>query len=303
MPAITQPTSEKLTKLKLFLEKTKTEFVAENPDLVEWMEDRKLQVDRLSFSNEDIKNEQIKIDSVESELVEKLATIKNSDTPLASKISEEEYDSILQKIVQLLQLPAGQLEEESELYLEQQLSDTLGFDVVASLDGHRLLFSTGIMEAAPHLKRYPTDSLEEHTNYHEAGINKNRSAFGWFAASSELDQQAINQEKYHISIPLYFLPNWNTQYAELRSWYKFKKIVVINPAERIAVVGVIGDIGPTTYTKRQFSGSPELIHAGKIWSPKTAGHVLVLFVDDPENLVPLGPVYFDTLFNKESYGK
>ncbi|MBP7843041.1 hypothetical protein KA017_03485 [Candidatus Woesebacteria bacterium] len=303
MPAITQPTSEKLTKLKLFLEKTKTEFVAQNPDLVEWMNDRKLHVDRLSFSNVDVKNEQIKIDSVESELVEKLATIKNSDTPLASKISEEEYNSILQKIIQLLHLPAGQLEEDSELYLEQQLSDLLGFDITANLNNHRLLFSTGIMESAPHLKRSPTDTLEAHSNYHEAGINRNRSAFGWFGSNTELDQQAVNREKYYISVPLYFNSDWSLQQSELKSWYKFKKIVVINPAEKIAVVGVIGDIGPTTYTRRQFAGSPELIHAGKIWSPQTCGRVLVLFVDDPENKVALGPVYFDSLFNKEPYGK
>ena len=302
MPAIAQPTSEKLTKLRLFLEKTKSEFVAQNPDLVEWMNDRKLHVDQLSFSNVDVKNEQIQIDSVESELVEKLATIQNSDTPLASKISEEEYQSILQKIVQLLHLPAGQLEEDSELYLEQQLSDLLGFDITANLNNHRLLFSTGIMESAPHLKRSPTDCLEAHTNYHEAGINRNRSAFGWFGSNTELDQQAVNREKYYISIPLYFHSNWNLQHTELKSWYKFKKIVVINPAEKIAVVGVIGDIGPATYTRRQFAGSPELIHTGKIWSPQTSGRVLVLFVDDPEDKVALGPVYFDSLFNKESYG-
>ncbi len=303
MPAISQPSSEKLTKLKLFLEKTKTEFVAQNPDLIEWMDDRKLQVDRLSFSNTDIKNEQIKIDSVESELVEKLATQKNKDAPLASKISEEEYVSIMQKMVELLHLPAGQLEEDSELYLEQQLSDFLGFEITANLNNHRLLFSTGIMESAPHLKRSPTDTLEAHTNYQEAGINRNRSAFGWFSANIEQDQEAIAKEKFYISVPLYFHPDWNQKYAELKNWYKFQKIVVINPAERIAVVGVVGDIGPTTYTRRQFAGSPELIHAGKIWSPKTAGRVLILFVDDPENTVPLGPVYFDSLFNPETYGK
>ncbi|GIK83917.1 MAG: hypothetical protein BroJett025_05390 [Patescibacteria group bacterium] len=290
MPAVIQPPSEKLTKLKLFLEKTKTDFYSENSELADWMNDRKLVVEQLGVSKKDQELQQIEIDSVEKELVEKLAQSKTTDKPLASKITKEEFDSIMEKIVELLKLPAGKLEEESELYLEQQLSDILGFDVNANLDGHTLLFSTGVMKATSHLKRSPTDTLENHTNYHEAGLSLNRSAFGWFSGSTEIDQTAIDQEKYYVAVPLYYHEDWNTKFTELKQWYKFRKVVVINPAERIAVVGVIGDIGPSTYTRRQFGGSPELIHAGKIWSPKSAGKVLLLFVDDPKNTVQLGPI-------------
>lgn len=296
MSAVIPPPSEKLTKLKLFLEKTKTELMLENPDLLDWINDRKLNIDQLSVPEQQKAEQQAHLESVEKDLVEKLSHAKTKDAPLATNVSKEEFNSIINKMSELLQLPAGQLEEESELYLEQQLSDIFGFDVSATLEGQKLLFSTGIMKALPHLKRYPTDILENHTNYHEAGINRNRSAFGWFSGNAEPDQITVSQEKYYISVPLYFQSDWSSQHTQLKQWYKFRKVIVINPAERIAVVGVVGDIGPTTYTRYQFGGSPELIHEGKIWSPKAAGKVLVLFLHDAENTIPAGPIQFDHIF-------
>lgn len=298
IPAINLPPSEKLTKLKLFLEKTKTEFVSENSDLIEWMKDRKLKIEDLSFSQEKLSDqEKFETNSVETQLLQKLASSDTND-PLTSSITQEEYDSIVEKMIALLKLPAGQLEEESELYLEQQLSDILGIDLAVSLENQKLLFSTGIMKAVAHLKRSPTDSLEQHTNHHEAEISKNRSAFGWFSSSSNFDLETIEKEKYFITLPLYFHPEWSKDYDLIKKWYKFRKVVVINPHEHIAVVCSVADIGPSTYTRRQFGGSPELIRTGKIWSPKSAGRVLVLFVEDLENTVPYGPIYFDKFIRK-----
>ena len=294
MPAIIHPPSDKLTKLKLFLEKTKTEFSSENQELMPWIKDRGLIIEQLSYSNDQIQQQVIDTDSVEKELIQQLKN--NKDNQLASNVTKEEYESIMEKMIQLLQLPAGQLEEKSELYLEQQLSDILGFDVLANFEGNRLLFSTGIMESHPHLKRSPTDSLNKHSNYHEAGISKIRSAFGWFSNSSEISKIDNENEKYYISIPLYYHHNWNTHYYELKQWYRFRKVIVINPNNRIAVVASIGNIGPNTHTRRQFGGSPELIRAGKIWSSAGMGRVLIMFVDDPNNEVSLGPINFDKVF-------
>lgn len=300
MPAHSNPPSEKLTKLRLFSEKLKTDFIAENSELVSWMQDRNLAVDQLSFPAVIDQSTLEKLDSAEAQVFEKISTRQSSDTQLASSVTLEEYNSIMEKMVELLHLPAGQLQEDSELYLEQQLSDILGFDVVANLDNQRLLYSTGIMQAEPHLKRTPTDSLEKHTSFSEAGIHRNRSAFGWFSSTSQLDSKAVELEQYYVSVPLYYHDDWNIRYSELKKWYKFKKVVVLNPAEQIAVVAKIGNIGPTTITRRQFGGSPELIHAGKIWSPSSAGRVLILFVNDPEDTVPLGPILLHKLFETKN---
>jgi hypothetical protein len=210
--------------------------------------------------------------------------------PWLSTVSDEEHQDILNKLVGYVHLPAGHLPKADELYLEQQLTDMLGFEVTAELDQHRLNHSIGIMGSEQHLHRSPTDTLEAHDAFQEAGIAPNRGAFGWFTESGELTPKAIAQEKYYFAVQLMYLPDWNENHAELKPWYKFRKMVMVNPAEEIAVVGVVGDAGPAMWVQKQFGGSPEVIREGKVWSPKSQGHVLLYFVDDPEDKIPLGPI-------------
>ena len=166
----------------------------------------------------------------------------------------------------------------------------LGFNVTAELEGHRLNHSIGIMGGEQHLYRFPTDTLSGHELFQEAGIAPNRGAFGWFTENGELTEKAIEMEKYYFAVQTLYLPDWNSNYQELKPWYKFRKMIVINPADEIAVVGVVGDAGPAQWVKKQFGGSPEIIREGKIWSPEAKGRVILLFVDDPEDKVPLGPI-------------
>ncbi|MFZ5376137.1 MAG: hypothetical protein ACOZAN_00510 [Patescibacteria group bacterium] len=210
--------------------------------------------------------------------------------PLTVKITQEEHQEIIGKMVSYVNMPAGHLKSDDELYLEQQLADMLGFEVTAELDGHRLNHTIGIMGSEQHLKRYPGDTLDQHDAYQEAGIAPNRGAFGWFLESGELTKKAIEREKYYFAVQLMYLPDWNENYPELKPWYKYRKMVVINPAEEVAVVGVVADAGPAMWVKKQSGGSPEVIREGKIWSPKTKGKVMLLFVDDPEDKIPLGPI-------------
>ena len=55
-------------------------------------------------------------------------------------------------------------------------------------------------------------------------------------------------------------------------------------------MGVVGDAGPAQWVKKQFGGSPEVIREGKVWSPKSKGKIILWFVDDPEDKIPLGPI-------------
>lgn len=213
---------------------------------------------------------------------------------LLAVVSQEEHDEIMKKISSIVQMPPGHMEQETELYLEQQLSEILDFEVTAELDGQRLNHSIGIMGGEQHLFRFPGDSLGQHDAYQEAGIALNRGAFGWFTQGGELTQKAIAREKYYLAVQTLYLENWNTDHKTLKPWYKFRKMVVINPAEKIAVVAVVGDAGPAAWVQKQFGGSPEVIREGKIWSPKSRGRVLLLFVDDPEDKIPLGPISLET---------
>ncbi|HCR81270.1 MAG TPA: hypothetical protein DIV47_02175 [Candidatus Pacebacteria bacterium] len=212
------------------------------------------------------------------------------ENDLISQVTQEEHEEIMAKMVGFAHRPPGHLDKEEELYLEQQLADMLGFEVTAQLDGQRLNHSIGVMGSEQHLMRFPGDDLSQHDAYREAGIAANRGAFGWFTENGQLTDEAIAREKYYFAVQTMYLTDWNEAYKQLKDWYKFRKMIVINPAEAVAVVGVVGDAGPAQWVKKQFGGSPEVIREGKIWSPKTSGKVILWFVDDPENKVPLGPI-------------
>jgi len=219
----------------------------------------------------------------------------SSHHELVAQLTSEEYDTVIIKLQAAAKMPPGHLPQDDELYLEQQLSDILGFGVTAQLDGNRLNHTVGTMGGEQHLRRFPGDSLDQHDAYLESGIAPNRGAFGWFTQNGELTQQAINREKYYFAVQTLYLPDWNTKHPQLKEWYKFRKMIVINPAERIAMVGVVGDAGPAAWVKKQFGGSPEIIREGKIWSPNSKGRVILLFIDDPEERVPLGFINLDDL--------
>ncbi|NCS86944.1 MAG: hypothetical protein GW773_03800 [Candidatus Pacebacteria bacterium] len=300
MPAQTQQPSEKVRNLKRFLEKSKTNFYRDNDELLSWLQDRNLKVENLGeFDPTESNRSIVSNNSVESKVINEFNQISSKEKLLESKISAEEFNSIFEKLNDLLSLPAGQLENQSELYLEQQLSDLLGFDIVANLDDHRLNHSTGVMGSEAHLKRSPNDQLKNHLNLLEAGLDRSRSAFGWFVNHGDITKEAEDFEKYYFSLQLYQLQDWNTNFKDLKSWYKFRKMVVINPAEKIAIVGVVGNIDHKNQFQHQFGASPEVIIKGRIWSPKSQGKVLIMFVDDPKNEVPLGPIYFDKLFKSD----
>jgi len=69
-------------------------------------------------------------------------------------------------------------------------------------------------------------------------------------------------------------------------------VLIVNTENGKAVVAAIADSGPAAWTGKQFGGSPEVMHyLGGAKYKK--GAVIVFFVDDPENKVPLGPVEYN----------
>lgn len=214
-------------------------------------------------------------------------------------VAKEEFDAIVDKMKQITSRPPGQMEKEEELYLEQQLSQIFGFEVAGELDGNRLNHTFGIMGGEQHLRRFQNDTLSQHDAYQEAGIAPNRGAFGWFTENGELTPRAIDREKYYFAVQTLYLPDWNNNHTYLKDWYKFRKMIAINPYDGKAVVGVVGDAGPALWVQKQFGGSPEVIREGMIWSKEARGRVILLFVDDREDKVPLGVINLDDLLNSE----
>jgi hypothetical protein len=216
--------------------------------------------------------------------------MKPEEAAIAVEITQEERATIIEKLQEVVKRPPGHMERQEELYLEQQLTDILGFEVAAELEGNRLNHTIGIMGGEQHLKRYPGDTLDQHDAYQESGIAPNRGAFGWFTEQGVMTDKARMREKYYFAVQTMYLPNWASEHSRLKPWYAFRKMIAINPAEKVAVVGVVGDAGPALWVKKQFGGSPEIIREGKIWSKASRGRVLLFFVNDPEDKIPLGPM-------------
>jgi len=97
-------------------------------------------------------------------------------------------------------------------------------------------------------------------------------------------------EQYYVSVQAQFVPQWPKEHTQLKNWYKFRKMLIINPMEEKAVVAAVGDLGPAHWMQYQFGGSPEVIREANIWSLKSKGKILTLFINDTNNTIPLGPI-------------
>jgi hypothetical protein len=203
-------------------------------------------------------------------------------------VTEEEFNSVITKLQQFVQLPAGHLQKEDELYLEQQLSDVFGFEVLAESESFRLPYTVGVMGARQHLRRFPEDRVDDHARVPEAGLAVRRSAFGWFTEMGQVTPNMIAAEQYTVSFAAELLSNWVAEENQLRELLRFHKVLVINPLEQLAVVAALGDTGPYQDLQVQFGGSPELIRDGRIWSIPAQGKVMVFLIHDGEKTVPLG---------------
>lgn len=291
------PPSPQLQRLDKIYQNLLQEFESKNKKLVAWMKSRDIKIEDFRETTQQVlaaislAGTVAMNQPVDSMIGSKIQAIeKTKDEDLLDAVSEEEHQAIIQKMESIVIMPPGHMDKETELYLEQQLTDMLGFEVTAELDGHRLNHSVGIMGGEQHLRRFPTDTLAQHDQYQEAGIAPNRGAFGWFTEDAQLTERSIKREEYYLAVQTLYLPDWNSNYKELKPWYKFRKMIVINPAEKLAVVAVVGDAGPAKWVQKQSGGSPEVIREGKIWSKKSRGRVILFFVDDPEDKVPLGPI-------------
>lgn len=216
--------------------------------------------------------------------------IDQTDQKLNSNaVSTEEKQAILDKLAVLGRQPLATSADEL-LYLEQQLSDWLNLDIDSSHHDIALPHNQGMIAALPHLKQSPTDSLTKKPVLKEAGLTSKRSFFGW--------QHLINQTKpdphheFFISLPIFHLDAWSTQFQTLSKWFLNQAMLVINPTDGIFMIAKVHDIFFEPSNKYQFGGSPQLIRAGKFWSPQNMGKVIVFFVTDENQAVKPGKLKF-----------
>lgn len=187
---------------------------------------------------------------------------------------------------------------EKEQKVSEILSQHFGMDVRPDINGMRLNHTYGIIGAEQHLMRFAGDTMEGHfsdpndeAKYYSSGMAPGRGAYGYFANSrAELTQKEIDREKYYLAVQTFRVADYATRTREYVNFFKFRKMLVVNPNTGKAVVAVIGDAGPAVWTGKQLGGSPEVMkHLGRV-DGRARGGVLYFFIDDPEDKIPLGPV-------------
>lgn len=186
---------------------------------------------------------------------------------------------------QILPEDTQPLDRSSEKYLEVLFKNVMGIPTRATLEGEHLNSTYGVIGLEQHLARFPGDKV----SYMAPG----RGAWGYFAPSkTQMTQEDIEREKWYAVVQTLYLPDWNERLKYLRDWYKYRKVLIVNATNGNAVIADIADSGPAAWTGKQFGGSPEVMQA--LGGAKyTKGKVIMFFVDDPENTVPLGPVDYN----------
>lgn len=185
---------------------------------------------------------------------------------------------------------------------EKQVADVLtrytGIKVAAELDGKRLNTDYGLIGAEQHLARYPGDTMNTHfenpgdvQKYTSSGMAPGLGAWGYFARSSTtMTPTDVDREKYYIAVQTFLSEGFASNFREYMNFYKYRKMLVVNPQNGKALVADIADSGPSEWTGKHLGGSPEVMKYLERRDGGEKGPVLYFFVDDPSNTIPLGPV-------------
>lgn len=190
------------------------------------------------------------------------------------------------------------LSDVEEASVSAVLSERFSLKVTPSVNGLRLNRSYGKIGAEQHLARFPGDTMSSHftsdneaSMFHSSGMAPGRGAWGYFAPSGgEMTVTDIEREKWYIAVQTFLAPDYNTRLREYRDFFKYRKMLVVNPLSGQAVVTDIADAGPAVWTGKHLGGSPEVMYFLGLHQGPRKGAVLYFFIDDPDDTIPLGPI-------------
>ena len=277
-------------------DRTYTNFSRRHPHAATWLKNRQLDLGKIREHSQKLLAGaslstalMLSAPTSPQALPQPSAAIRLADAGIigASALTQTLHDQLSKLVPQRV----GRLDPDAEIEVSAIIKKYLGLTAASTLAGQRLNHSLGWIGYEQHLYRFPGDSLGQHDALLASGIAPHTGGWGYFASSrSVLTQQLIDYEKYYVAVQTLYLPNWQQDLAFLRDWYKFRKVLVINLENGESVVAVIGDAGPAEWTGKQFGGSPEVMQALDLTGKKSKGKVLLFFVDDPDNKVPVGPI-------------
>ncbi len=212
----------------------------------------------------------------------------------ASSVPKDQESELKNRLRELLPVEIRPLLTGEENQITGLLHELYGLHAVPELEGNRLNTDYGYIGAEQHLTRYPGDNVWSHGFRPESGMAPGLGAWGYFATSVRLlTPDLILREKYYVAVQTLYLPEWQARLEYLRDWYQFRKVAVINPQNGKIMIADIADSGPALWTGKQFGGSPEVMDYLQSHDGRQRGPVILFFVDDPENRVPLGPLEYN----------
>ena len=205
---------------------------------------------------------------------------------------------LISDLAKILPKDVKPLKAEEEQKISDMLSRTYGIKVLPELEDKRLNKSYGFIGAEQHLARFPGDNLGSHFDsdedkklYWQQGMAPGLGAWSYFSSSKDaLTELEKDREKYYIAVQTFLSKDFNKRFTEYRDFYKYRKMLVVNPNNGLAIVADIADAGPAEWTGKDLGGSPEVMHYLERVDGSLKGPVLYFFIDDPDDKVKLGPI-------------
>lgn len=232
-------------------------------------------------------------------IAQNIATQQQDEQPPDQNVSPEQKKKELVSALQnVLPDTVQPLNDDQNDHIASILTEKYGIKASPSYEGKRLNRTYGLIGAEQHLMRYPGDTMASHftdqsnaEKYYSSGMAPGRGAWGYFANSREaMTEQDVQREKWYIAVPTFLSPRWKQDVKGHYQFYKYRKMLVVNPENGKAVIADIADAGPAEWTGKHLGGSPEVMKHLERVDGRARGPVLYFFIRDPQDENPLGPI-------------
>lgn len=219
--------------------------------------------------------------------------IRTEDKTVVEPVNK---DQLIVQLASALPKEIQPLSGEEEKKSIDILQNGFHLKLAAEMQGKRLNRNYGYIGAEQHLTRYAGDTMDSHLDtsdpkIYSSGMAPGRGAWGYFADSREaMTAKDIEREKYYIAVPTFLAPGYMDNVKDYYQFFKYRKMLMVNPENGKACVVVIGDSGPAAWTGKHAGGSPEVMLYLERKDGAAKGPVLYFFIEDPDDKVPLGPI-------------
>ncbi len=225
--------------------------------------------------------------------------------PLTDVTSTQQYTKDIDKKIFLVSDLSNKVPKEVRPLIPEEedrisniLSERFGITVKAEINGKRLNRTYGYIGAEQHLARFPGDTIQGHfenvddaTKYYASGMAPGLGSWRYFASGRlAMTKEESDQEKWYIAVQTFLSPHFYEKVKDYMAFYKYRKMLVVNPENGKALIADIADSGPSVWTGKHLGGSPEVMKYLERVDGKAKGPVLYFFIDDKNNTVPLGPI-------------